>query len=128
MSIKRWLSCDQCGAEYEFGPRFEGCTGCELEPYRAPLEVRLDLEAAGRALDREALRTARGSIWRFGPLLPLERPEEAVSLGEGGTPLVRIAGLNRALGLPNLLLKNEAANPTWAFKDRLNSLNASLAR
>jgi threonine synthase len=128
VTIERWLSCNHCSAQYPFGPRFEGCSACDPEPYRAPLEVQLDLEAAGRALDRDTLRTARGGLWRFGPLLPLQRPEQAVSLGEGGTPLVKIAALNTALGLPNLLLKNEAANPTWAFKDRLNSLNASLTR
>jgi threonine synthase len=126
--IERWLQCSGCGTRFEFGPLLEGCTACETEPRRAPLEVGFDLKAAGRALDRRTIEAARGSIWRFGPLLPLRDPERAVSLGEGGTPLVRVTALNEAVGLPNLLLKNEAANPTWSFKDRLNSLNASLAR
>jgi threonine synthase len=126
--IERWLQCSGCGTRFEFGPLLEGCTACEPEPRRAPLGVGFDLKAAGRALDRRTIEAARGSIWRFGPLLPLRDPERAVSLGEGGTPLVRVTALNEAVGLPNLLLKNEAANPTWSFKDRLNSLNASLAR
>lgn len=127
-TIDRWLSCFVCGARLAFGPLLEGCPACDQQPHPAPLEVGFDLEAAGRQLAPEALASARGSIWRFAPLLPLDDPARAVTLGEGGTPLVRVAALNEALGLPDLWLKNEAANPTWSFKDRLNSLNVSLAR
>jgi threonine synthase len=48
------------------------------------------------------------------------RPGEtfAVSLGEGGTPLVHAARLGAELGLDRLYLKFEGTNPTGSFKDR----------
>jgi threonine synthase len=50
----------------------------------------------------------------------LARPGEAfpLSLGEGGTPLIRARRLGAELGLDNLYLKFEGTNPTGSFKDR----------
>jgi threonine synthase len=42
----------------------------------------------------------------------------SVSLGEGGTPLVRSLGVGRRLGLPNLWYKLENCNPSGSYKDR----------
>jgi len=64
-----------------------------------------------------------GAMWRWAAhLVPVGTP---VTLGEGGTPLVRLD----APGLPGLiLLKDERANPTGSFKDRLASATVSRAR
>lgn len=51
-----------------------------------------------------------------------------VTLGEGQTPLVRHERLNEQLGMSDLWVKNESANPSWSFKDRLNAVNATIAR
>ncbi|HVC32803.1 MAG TPA: pyridoxal-phosphate dependent enzyme [Chloroflexota bacterium] len=107
---------------------FEGCPNCDLKPIRAPLEVHFDLDAAWKSLDKTVLQVARGSIWRFAPFLPVADPDRAVSLGEGGTPLLHHPSLNDTLGVPNLLLKNESMNPTWSFKDRFSSVAVSVAR
>jgi threonine synthase len=50
----------------------------------------------------------------------LARPGEAfpITLGEGGTPLVRARRLGAELGLDALYLKVEGSNPTGSFKDR----------
>jgi threonine synthase len=50
----------------------------------------------------------------------LARPAEAfpISLGEGGTPLIRARRLGDELGLDELHLKFEGTNPTGSFKDR----------
>jgi threonine synthase len=53
---------------------------------------------------------------------------DAVSMGEGGTPLLPCARAGEAAGLPRLLLKWEPANPTWSFKDRLAAVAVSWAR
>jgi len=55
---------------------------------------------------------------RWLDFLPLERVDPGLSLGEGNTPLLEIAKLGAAAGLPDLHAKFEAQNPTMSFKDR----------
>lgn len=119
----RALICHSCQIEQPVRLQFEPCSSCG-----GPLDVKYDLQKAFAQLDHRELKIERGNIWRFWPLLPVVDNSVAVTLGEGGTPLLRHARLNELLGLPNLFLKNEAANPTWSFKDRLNSVNATVAR
>ena len=59
----------------------------------------------------------RGVIEEYRPLLGLPAGTEAVTLGEGGTPLVRSAWLSGATG-GEVWLKVEGDNPTGSFKDR----------
>jgi threonine synthase len=66
-------------------------------------------------------------MWRFAPFLPLADPSNAVSLGEGATPLLHVSPDSRN-PLRHLYVKNETANPTWAFKDRFHSVSISMAR
>lgn len=63
---------------------------------------------------------ARGpsSLWRYAPLLPVRDPKNAVTLGEGWTPLIRADRLARAIGCENLWIKDEGRNPSGTFKDR----------
>jgi threonine synthase len=59
----------------------------------------------------------RGVIEEYRPLLDIPQDTVAVTLGEGGTPLVRsewLSGLARA----SVWLKVEGDNPTGSFKDR----------
>jgi threonine synthase len=63
------------------------------------------------------------TFWRYRPVLP--HVKEAVSLGEGGTPLWVSERLGSDLGLENLKLKDETRNPTSSFKDRSASLIVS---
>ena len=58
------------------------------------------------------------SVWRYMELLPIERADMKVTLGEGGTSLNRCLRLSKDLGLKNLYVKNEGENPTGSFKDR----------
>jgi threonine synthase len=62
-------------------------------------------------------------MWRWSALLP--PVGSPVSLGEGGTPLVEV-DLDEVPG--RVLLKDERANPTGSFKDRLASAAVSRAR
>ncbi len=50
--------------------------------------------------------------------LPLMRPGDLVTLGEGDTPVVRLPAVQRALGLDTVWGKLELVNPTGSFKDR----------
>ncbi len=65
-------------------------------------------------------------MWRFRGMLPLREGEEAVSLGEGSTPLLPLDGLGGELDALELLIKDEGQNPTGSFKDR--GLSAAVTR
>jgi threonine synthase len=66
-------------------------------------------------------------LWRYSEVLPGPRAE-AVSLGEGGTPLLPLKRLGQVLGLSRLSLKDEAFNPTGSFKARGLAVAVSRAR
>jgi threonine synthase len=66
-------------------------------------------------------------IWRWSSALPVDR-RHAVSLGEGDTPLLRLPRVARDVGVKDVYVKNEAANPTGSHKDRLAALAVSAAR
>jgi threonine synthase len=90
-----------------------------------PLLARYDLKAAGRTLTREALRSRPATMWRYAEVLPAR---EAVSLGEGMTPLVAALRLGKRIGLEGLYIKDEGLNPTGSFKARGMSAAVSRAK
>ena len=55
---------------------------------------------------------------RYAAHLPLTNATPALSLGEGGTPLVRSRRLVEQVGCAELYFKLEGCNPTGSFKDR----------
>lgn len=92
------------------------------------LDIRYNYEAAfaGNPFARARL-SGEGGIWKYRALLPVNAAADPVSLGEGGTPLVSMRRLTAELGHWNVLVKNEAANPTLAFKDRFMSVAVTAA-
>ncbi|HBY92681.1 MAG: pyridoxal-phosphate dependent enzyme [Ardenticatenaceae bacterium] len=66
-------------------------------------------------------------MWRYAEVLPIN-PDHAVTLQEGGTPLVELPRLAARFGIGRLWLKDEGRNPTASFKDRLASLIVSRAK
>ncbi len=114
------LKCRECGAQYELAPKHvcEFCFG--------PLEVEYDYEAIAQTLSRESIKNGPYSIWRYQDLLPVEGTPR-VNLEAGFTPLVRAERLGKALGIKELYIKNDTANPTWSFKDRVVSVALSRA-
>jgi threonine synthase len=65
-------------------------------------------------------------MWRFRPFLPLDSGETPVTLGEGDTPLLACPRLGERVGIRDLWIKDEAANPTGSFKAR--GLSAAVTR
>jgi threonine synthase len=61
-------------------------------------------------------------LWRYRELLPVRNPNISLSLGEGGTPLIRAVNLGMMLGCPNIYIKDERQGPTASFKDRQASV------
>lgn len=115
------LRCRECGREYPLQPSnvCEFCFG--------PLEVFYDYDRLKGHVTRQHIESGPPTMWRYGDLLPCNA-ESAIDIGTGYTPLVRAPNLGRALGLSRLYIKNDCANPTWSFKDRVVSVASSVAR
>jgi threonine synthase len=58
------------------------------------------------------------SIWKHAEKWGAPPAADAVTLGEGGTPLIRSQRIGLSLGLKNLWFKYEGSNPTGSYKDR----------
>jgi threonine synthase len=83
-----------------------------------PLDPVYDRDEQRRTVTRESIEAGPPSIWRYADLLPVAAPAEQ-RLAPGFTPLVRAQRLERELGLGELWLKLDTANPTHSFKDRV---------
>jgi threonine synthase len=97
-----------------------------LSPAGAPWLVEYDLDVAKGERLRRALPGRPWTLWRYRELLPLNNFADRVDLGEGGTPLIRLRRL--APGGIEVLIKDEAQNPTGSFKARGLSLAVNRAR
>jgi threonine synthase len=117
------LECSACGLEHDWQLLQNLCTACHK-----PLFAIVDLARAGRTLTCEALATREKSLWRYSEVLPLPDGVEPVSLGEGGTPLLRAARFGSAVGLSQLWIKDESQNPTQSFKARGMAVAVSMAK
>jgi threonine synthase len=126
------LECKECKAEYPLQALYvcERCFG--------PLEVAYEHDRAGRDVGELRRRIQGGpqNIWRYADFLPLTggppgpsgRLTSRVGLPAGCTPLVRADRLAAKLGLREVWVKNDAANPTHSFKDRVVSVAVARAR
>jgi threonine synthase len=117
------LECAKCGAKYEPNRIYNLCTACGK-----PLLVRYDLKAAAAGMKREDLKNRVSSLWRYREVLPVVSDENIVTLGEGWTPLIHASRLGQKIGLGNVYIKDEALNPTGAFKARGLCLAVSMAK
>jgi threonine synthase len=68
----------------------------------------------------------RGVIAEYRELLPVTDSTPVITLGEGGTPLIRAEALSARTGC-EVYLKVEAGNPTGSFKDRGMTVAVSVA-
>ncbi len=125
------LKCRECGAEYPLEALYvcERCFG--------PLEVAYHHEPGRDVAEwRRRIQSGPQNIWRYSDFLPLAggppgpsaRRTSRAGLPAGCTPLVRADRLAAELGLGEVWVKNDAANPTHSFKDRVVSVATQRAR
>jgi threonine synthase len=114
------LECTACGRHHEWSHLQNLCLSC-----RKPLFAVIDLAKAGSTLKREGLSTREKSLWRYREVLPLPGNVEPVSLGEGGTALLRAEKFGEDI---DLWVKDESLNPTQSFKARGMSVAVSMAK
>jgi threonine synthase len=119
----RALVCRGCGAEYPLAAQ-HACYECF-----GPLEVGYHADAL-RRVTRERIAAGPENIWRYAGLLPAgQDPAARVTLNPGLTPLVRAEALAAELGLhAPLWVKDDSANPTHSFKDRVVSVALTAAK
>mgnify|MGYP000203287895 CR=1 FL=1 len=123
MPFVKYLKCSRCGAIYYLKDKPIMCAKGDL----GRLDIFYDYEAIKKAVSKDTLRTRPFYMWRYFEFLPVSSWKNVVSLGEGGTPLIKARRLGEALGLKNLYLKDETRNPTGSFKDRAMSVAVSMA-
>ena len=116
------LRCRNCGARFPLGPQ-HACFECF-----GPLEIGYDHDALA-VLTRPGIEAGPHSIWRYAGLLPVgQDPAGRVTLNPGMTPLIRADRLAEELGMRELWVKDDSANPTHSFKDRVVSVALTAAR
>jgi threonine synthase len=113
VSFLTHLECSNCGKTEEADRLQTVCAACGRV-----LFARYDLEAARKALPREKLGERPYTMWRYAEVMPVQRPEHVVTLGEGMTPLLPAERLGNTLGCSRLYVKEEGLNPTGTFKAR----------
>jgi threonine synthase len=119
----RTLVCRGCGAEHPLAAQ-HACWQCF-----GPLEIAYDPQAL-RAVTRDEIEAGPPNLWRYVSLLPVgPDPAARVTLDPGLTPLVPAAALAAEVGLrAPLWVKDDSANPTHSFKDRVVSVALTAAR
>ncbi len=115
------LRCRSCASEYPLED-LGTCPACF-----GPLDPVYDWDSIARVVSPETIAVGPPSIWRYAALLPMEAPPEP-RLAPGFTPLVSAPRLAEELGLRELWLKLDTANPTHSFKDRVVAVAAQKAR
>ena len=115
------LRCRECGRQFP-AEALHVCDFCF-----GPLEVAYDYERIAATVSRQRIAEGPRSIWRYRDLLPVS-DAAPVELGAGFTPLVRAERLAAELGLGELWIKDDTANPTGSFKDRVVSVALTKAR
>ena len=120
MTMDWHLECSGCGTTSAPTGLPSVCPACGQ-----PWLVRYPDRAAPSVTARAEVRRGQG-MWRYRPFLPLLPGEQPVTLGEGDTPLLEAGRTGRRLGLADLWIKDEGANPTGSFKAR--GLSAAVTR
>jgi threonine synthase len=112
MSTDFIIECLDCGckAPYQFNSVCPQCGSLWRE-------ARYDYAELGKTMP-DLIRNRERNIWRYHELLPVREHNPDLSMGEGGTPLLRAVNLGMMLGSQNIFIKDERQGPTASFKDR----------
>lgn len=108
------LECTNCRTITNFKAFTGTCPNCGDNI----MEARYELDKINVQEWLADLKTRPSTLWRYHEVLPIYDSANIVSMGEGGTPLIKSEHLAASLGLKNLYIKDERQGPTGSFKDR----------
>lgn len=117
------MQCSRCGYSEPFTRPLERCPRCGNDW----LDIVYDYARVARIWQRELPRRPY-TMWRYRELLPLRDDAHRLTMGEGGTPLLRATNLAMMLGCSHLYIKDERQGPTGSFKDRQAALAVSVMK
>ena len=120
MALEPVIECPNCGEQTPYVRPLAACPHCQHDV----LILRFDYAALADELPAR-LRERAFNMWRYRELLPVRNPDNIVTMGEGGTPLVRASNVATMLGHDHIFVKDERQGPTGSFKDRQASLAIS---
>ncbi len=121
MPFRFTLSCSRCEKPHDPAGTPGVCRECG-----APLLAHYPLDRIAEQLQPARLAGRPWNMWRYLEVMPLAEGETPVTLGEGGTPLLPMSRLAKAVGVAELWVKEEALNPTGSFKAR--GMSAAVTR
>ncbi|MEM7821217.1 MAG: threonine synthase [Candidatus Aenigmatarchaeota archaeon] len=117
MITAKKIVCKECGLEYELNEIVNRCRICY-----GSLDIVFDYDEIKKIISKESFIKERPTHWKYWMFYPVDS-KKAVTLGEGGTQLLR----SEKFGFENLFLKIETTNPTGSFKDRGSSVEITRA-
>ncbi|MCK4247265.1 MAG: pyridoxal-phosphate dependent enzyme, partial [Methanomicrobia archaeon] len=116
------LKCIKCGTSYKSTEGLYLCSRCG-----GKLDIIYDYDKISEKINKKKLEKREKGMWKYKELLPIENIKNIVTLGEGGTPLIKAKNLSEKIGVKHIFLKDETRNPTGSFKDRPMSVGVSKA-
>lgn len=116
------LYCPKCSATYRVEEQHQLCT-CG-----SPLLVAYDMVELKEVFRPEELHKRNPDLWRYHELLPVQKEEHVISLGEGMTPLLSMGSIGADLGINELYMKDEGLIPSGSFKARGAAVGVSKAK
>jgi threonine synthase len=120
MSRSFFIVCRACGHKRPFFGPLAACLNCG----QGWLDAVYDLERLNGRWPHQIAQYG-ATLWRYRDLLPIQRDENIISLGEGWTPLIQAHNLGLMLGHNNIYIKDERQGPTSSFKDRQAAIAVS---
>lgn len=124
MSYVTHLLCVACGAKFKDGSTFT-CPTCG--PTEGILDVCYDRTQVISLLTPKTLAERPRTLWRYGELLPVDKPLQSPVPQVGWTPILEAPRLAQALGVARLRLKDEGRSASNSFKDRASAIAVTKA-
>jgi len=120
LSFIKQYRCTVCQKVYEPGSHLLTCPSCGE---KGILDIEYDYETMRKFVDRSYFENNHDySMWRYLPLMTVDKKHVHQMLKIGWTPLYQANRLHHRLGIKTLYIKDEGVNPSASLKDRASGV------